>query len=167
LSYEFVTDQVWERIHPLLPDANSFGRPRCKDRDVIEGILWVLKTGARWRDQPKTLPSASTCWRRLRDWEEQGVWDAVWRNFIRQLDAAGVLDWEQCFMDGSLDPAKNRGLGVGKTKQGKGTNWRVVADGKDLPVGGAPSSASPAEVTLAIPTLSDCKARASSNWPVP
>ena len=51
-----MTDQVWERIRPLLPDANTFGRPRCADRDVLEGIFWVLKTGARWRDLPKQLP---------------------------------------------------------------------------------------------------------------
>lgn len=65
MSCEFMTDAVWERIGPLLPPRNTFGRPRCADRDVMEGILWVLKTGARWRDLPKHLPSASTCWRRL------------------------------------------------------------------------------------------------------
>lgn len=88
-----MTDQVWGRIRPLLPNANTFGRPRCADRVVLEGIFWAPKTGARWRDMPKRLPSPSTCWRRLREWEEDGVWDAVWRDFISQLDAGGVLDW--------------------------------------------------------------------------
>jgi transposase len=119
VSYEFMTDRVWERIEPALPDANTFGRPRRADRDVLEGIFWVLKTGARWRDLPKELPSASTCWRRLRDWEEDGVWDAVWRAFIGQLDSQGVLDWEQCFMDGSFAPAKKGALRRKKQEEAK------------------------------------------------
>jgi transposase len=127
--YEFMTDKVWQRIGPLLPDTNTFGRPRCADRDVLEGILWVLKTGARWRDVPKSLPSASTCWRRLRDWEEDGVWDLVWRSFISQLDAKGVLDWEQCFMDGSFAPAKKGGSASERPRRAKeqsGWWWRTA-----------------------------------------
>ena len=85
------------------------GRPRCPDRDVLEGVFWVLKTGARWRDLPAHLPSASTCWRRLRDWEERGVWDKLWRRFIRMLDERGTLDWEESFIDGSFAPAKKGG----------------------------------------------------------
>lgn len=49
------------------------------NRQVLEGILWVLRSGARWRDLPPQYPSASTCWRRLRDWEEQSVWLDLWR----------------------------------------------------------------------------------------
>jgi hypothetical protein len=45
MTYEFMTDSVWKRVGPLLPPRNTFGRPRCTDRDVLEGILWVLKTG--------------------------------------------------------------------------------------------------------------------------
>jgi len=82
-----MTDQVWERTKPLLPNAKSFGRPRRSDHDVFEGIFLVFKTGARWRDPPKQLPGPSTCWRRLRDWEENGVWDAVWRDFISRPGA--------------------------------------------------------------------------------
>ncbi|WAC20891.1 transposase [Luteolibacter sp. SL250] len=100
-----MTDVVWERMRMLLPEANSFGRPRCGDRDVLEGILRVLRTGARWRDIPKHLPSAATCWRRLRDWEEGEVWDNLWRAFIFQLDQQRLLDWQECFMDRIRSPA--------------------------------------------------------------
>ncbi|BCU78755.1 hypothetical protein llg_42520 [Luteolibacter sp. LG18] len=129
MLYEFMIDGVWGRVSPLLPDTNSFGRPRCADRDVLEGILWVLKTGARWRDLPKHLPSASTCWRRLRDWEEDGVWDGLWRAFIAQLDAQDLLDWEQCFMDGSFAPAKKGGSASEKPRRERersGWWWRTA-----------------------------------------
>jgi transposase len=59
---------------------------------VLEGILWVLNTGARWRHLPPQYPSPATCWRRLRDWEEQDVWLKVWRTFIEELDETGHLE---------------------------------------------------------------------------
>src|SRR5207253_5071729 len=69
-------DAQWEKIRPLLPRPRSRrrgGRPRASDRKVLEGILWILRSGARWQDLPVEFPSPATCWRRLRDWEEQGV----------------------------------------------------------------------------------------------
>jgi hypothetical protein len=59
MAYEFMTDGVWERIRQALPDMNVMGRPRRSDRDVLEGILWVLKTGARWRDMPGSVQNFS------------------------------------------------------------------------------------------------------------
>ena|SRR6185312_2998076 len=102
----FLSDEQWQRIARLLPKYKSRGRPFVDNRRVLEGILWVLRSGARWRDLPREYPSASTCWRRLRDWEEQGVWLELWRAFLTQLDQKQKLDWDQCFMDGSFAPAK-------------------------------------------------------------
>ena len=76
----------------MLPQPSGRGRPWADNREVLEGILWVLKTGARWRDLPPEYPSPSTCWRRLRLWEEQEVWLDVWRQFLAELDARGRLD---------------------------------------------------------------------------
>jgi transposase len=104
-----LTDQQWNRIEPLLPPETprpKGGRRRADDRLVLEGILWVARTGARWRDLPDTYPSPSTCWRRLRNWEEEGVWVGIWRAFLSQLDQRGLIDWEETFMDGSFAPAK-------------------------------------------------------------
>jgi transposase len=68
----FLSDKQWAKLEPLLPTLHSRGRPWADTRRVLEGILWVLKTGARWRDLPREYPSAGTCWRRLRQWEVQG-----------------------------------------------------------------------------------------------
>jgi len=102
----FLSDEQWAKLEPLLPKERSRGRPWADNRRVLEGILWVLKTGARWRDLPKEYPSASTCWRRLRQWEEQDIWLKIWRHFLSELDQQGRLDWSESFLDGSFAPAK-------------------------------------------------------------
>jgi transposase len=104
-----LTDEQWAKIEPLLPTMRASprgGRKPVPNRPVFEGILWVLRSGARWKDLPKEYPSPSTCWRRLRDWEEQGVWERVWRAFLKELDEKGLLDWEETFADGSFASAK-------------------------------------------------------------
>jgi transposase len=102
----FLTDEQWKKIEPLLPTLRSRGRPWCDNRRVLEGILWVLKTGARWRDLPPQFPSASTCWRRLQRWDKHGVWLNIWRAFLAELDQRQCLDWSESFVDGSFAPAK-------------------------------------------------------------
>ncbi|HPD48096.1 MAG TPA: IS5 family transposase [Anaerohalosphaeraceae bacterium] len=104
-----LTDKQWKKIEPLLPKpakSKRSGRPWADNRKVFEGILWVLRTGAPWADLPKEYPSPSTCWRRLRDWEEQDVWLTIWRAFLAELDEKGQLDWSEAFLDGSFAPAK-------------------------------------------------------------
>jgi transposase len=66
---ELLTDEQWAKIEALLPKEEMprrRGRPRADDRIVIEGILWVLRTGARWKDLPDRYPNPATCWRRLK-----------------------------------------------------------------------------------------------------
>jgi transposase len=110
-----LTDEQWNKIASLLPKPKASrrgGRPRVEDRRCFEGILWVLRSGARWKDLPAQYPSPSTCWRRLRDWEEQDVWLAIWRKFLGELDEAGRLDWEETFADGSFAPAKKGAIAL-------------------------------------------------------
>jgi transposase len=104
-----LTDEQWSKIEKLLPKRKpnpKGGRTPAADRDCFEGILWVLRSGARWKDLPKVYPSSSTCWRRLRDWEEQDIWLDLWRVFLSKLDEAGQLDWHEVFADGTFSSAK-------------------------------------------------------------
>ena len=104
-----LTDAQWAKIEPLLPllpRASKGGRPWIGNRAVIDGILWILKTGARWCDLPAEYPSPATCWRRLKRWDEDGTWLRLWRTFIAELDARGRLQWETAFIDGTFAPAK-------------------------------------------------------------
>ena len=71
---EVLSQKQWDTIAPLLPELISRGRPWCSNRELFEGILWVLPSGARWQDLPATDSSPSTCWPRLRCWEEDRMW---------------------------------------------------------------------------------------------
>ena len=156
----FINNDKWKMLEPLLPAPKhkpKGGRPPAENRMALEGILWVLRTGARWQDLPEWYPSPSTCWRRLKLWEEQGVWLDVWRKFLSMLDEKGARDWQEAFIDGSFAPAEKRGPLVGPTKRGKGTKWMVVVDGQGIPIGSTLASASPAEVKLTEQTLEAVK----------
>jgi transposase len=112
-----LTDAQWRKIEPLIPKkpvSRKGGRPRADDRLVFEGILWVLKTGARWRDLPDRYPNPSTCWRRLREWYEADVLKDMWRAFLSELDHEGILDWDEVFVDASFFPAKKGARESGK-----------------------------------------------------
>jgi transposase len=126
-----LSEKQWLKIESLLPKhkpSARVGRPPADNRAVVEGILWVLKTGARWRDLPPQYPSPSSCWRRLRDWKEQ----EVWHSFIAELDEANHLDWEETFADGSFAPAKKGALESAKPERVKEpSGWRAPS-GQEL-----------------------------------
>jgi len=112
-----LTDEQWKKIEPLIPKAGprpKGGRPRADDRMVFEGILWILKTGARWKDLPDRYPHPSTCWRRLRHWYEEDVLKDMWRAFLSELDHEGILEWDEVFVDASFFPAKKGARQSGK-----------------------------------------------------
>jgi transposase len=102
-----VSDELWTRVQPLLPvvsrRADHPGRRRLDDRKVLCGILFVLYTGIPWEFLPQELGfgSGMTCWRRLRDWNDAGVWARLHENLLAELNAAGALDWSRAVVDGS------------------------------------------------------------------
>jgi len=103
-----LTDDQWGHIEPLLPKTTpgpKGAHPRCDNRKVLEGILWILRAGARWQDLPKKYPSPSTCWRRLQQWKQEGLWLEMWRALLSELDEQGHLDWSESFADGSFASA--------------------------------------------------------------
>ena len=117
-----LTDAQWEKIRPLLPQRPPRprgGRPPSPERKVLEGILWILRSGARWQDLPEEFPHPSTCGRRLRDWEEQGIWLALWRAFLSELNERQQLKWSESFMNSSFAPAKKGALRSAKPAGGK------------------------------------------------
>lgn len=119
-------DSQWDKIKPFLPKrlrSKAGGRPPADDRECLEGILWVLKTGARWRDLPEGFPSPSTCWRRLVYWEEEGVLDVIFESFLKTLDDLGILDWKEVFIDATFSPAKKGGNMWDPLSGGKAQSW--------------------------------------------
>ena len=105
---ELVPDGLWERVEPLLPAPRPRrrrypGRRPIGDRAALAGIVFVLKTGIAWNQLPTSLVGCSgvTCWRRLRDWTEAGVWPALHETLLAELRAADRLDLDRCAVDGS------------------------------------------------------------------
>jgi transposase len=101
-----LTDVQWALIQTYLPPPKKRGRPRAQDRRIINGILYVLHTGCRWKDLPPRYGSPITCWRRLSQWQTDGVWEHIWRAFLGALDEQGQLEWSRAFLDGSFVPTK-------------------------------------------------------------
>lgn len=118
-----ITDEQWKRIEPFLPSPRSTGRPRADDRRTFEGILWVLRSGARWRDLPERYPSPSTCWRRLAQWEDEGVWEDIWRAFLSALDRQGLIEWDEFFADAAFVPAKKGGPASDQPSGARVRSW--------------------------------------------
>jgi transposase len=130
----FITDEQWEQIKPFLPQRKRSpkgGRPPADDRACLEGILWVLRSGARWRDLPERYPSPSTCWRRLVEWEGEDVLLRIWHAFLDALDEQGLLDWEEVFVDASFSPAKKGASESGKPSEARvqsGWWWQMAGE---------------------------------------
>ncbi len=111
MSKELVSDELWEIIEPLLPEEPpkpKGGRPRIDDRAALTGIVFVLKSGIPWEMLPKEMGcgSGSTCWRRLRDWQEAGVWEELHRVLLDRLGEADRIDWERASLDSASVSAK-------------------------------------------------------------
>ena len=107
------TDRQWRLIDPLLPRENRLGRHRADDRRTINGVLWVLRTGARWKDLPRPYGSPVTCWRRLKAWQERGVWARILRVLLGQLHKRGRLKLSHSYLDASFAPAKRGARALG------------------------------------------------------
>ncbi|KUJ38385.1 transposase [Streptomyces sp. NRRL F-5122] len=102
-----MSDELWNRLEPLLPQRERRfrypGRRPLPDREVLCGILYVLHTGIQWEYLPQELGfgSGMTCWRRLRDWNEAGVWQRLHEVLLAELNTASRLDWSRCVVDSS------------------------------------------------------------------
>jgi len=84
---------------PVRPPRPKGGRPPADDRDCLEGVLFVLRTGAAWADIPAKYPSGSTCWRRMNDWTEAGVWPRLHQALLRKLGKQGKLEFDRAIAD--------------------------------------------------------------------
>lgn len=118
-----LSDAQWVLIADLFPEkemTRAGGRPPIAPRPCLEGILWVLRSGARWKDLPRDFPSYVTCWRRFRDWSRSGVWLNAWERLVLQLDDLGKIDWHVLLADGSFSRAKKGALRSASVVREKG-----------------------------------------------
>jgi len=107
-----IPDAMWERIEPLIPPPEKVhpfggGRPRVPDRQVLDGIFFVLRTGCQWRALDATdICDGSTAHRRFQEWQRAGFFDALWQQALRDYDADVGIDWAWLSIDGAMGKAR-------------------------------------------------------------
>jgi transposase len=110
-----LTDEQWEVLNPIIPipprRADGRGRPWRDPRAVLNGILWILRTGAQWQDLPPRYPPYQTCHRRFQHWVRCGVFERILQALANDLRERGELDLSECFIDGTFVVAQKGGSG--------------------------------------------------------
>ena len=112
MAKQLVSDELWEIVEPLLPEEPpkpKGGRPRVNDRAALTGIIFVLKSGIPWEMLPQEkmgCGSGVTCWRRLEEWQEAGVWERLHRILLDRLGEADQIEWSRASLDSASVPAK-------------------------------------------------------------
>lgn len=124
-----LTDAQWEAIESLVPKpsrrADGRGRPWRDPRDVLNGILWVLRTGAPWKDLPSRYPPYQTCHRRFQRWCRDGTIERILQGLAQDLFRRGGFDLSEAFIDGTFAGAKKGALASEKRSGARGPrSWQ-------------------------------------------
>jgi transposase len=129
MARPLVSDELWAIVQPLIPEVRRRyrypGRKRIDDRKVLTGILFVLKAGIAWESLPQELGCGSgmTCWRRLHEWQQAGVWQRLHELLLARLQAGDRIDWSRAVVDSAHLPAV---LGGSKPAPAASTGARPV-----------------------------------------
>ena len=122
MAKPLLDDELWNLVEPILPPPKPRrfkfpGRKPLDRRKALTGILFVLKTGMGWEYLPQEMGCGSgmTCWRRLRDWHEAGVWQKVWQRVLDELGLADAIDWSRALIDSASVRALFGGRSPGRT----------------------------------------------------
>ncbi|WP_165396233.1 IS5 family transposase [Streptomyces sp. F001] len=157
-----VDDELWALIEPLLPVVERRpdhpGRKRLDDRRVLQGILFVLHTGIQWEFLPQELGfgSGMTCWRRLRDWNEAGVWHRLQEILLAKLRGADQLDFSRAAIDASHVRALRGGPKTGPSPVDRartGSKHHVITEAHGTPLAVTHTGGNRNDVTQLIPLL--------------
>ena len=116
-----LSEERWRKIQPLLPpEIGYWGRPAAPHRKIIEGILWIFRTGAPWRDLPPEYGPWSSCYNRFNRWTASGIWQKIWQVLKDDVDT------ENYSIDGSIVKAHQDACRI-KKKQNK--HWEDLEEG--------------------------------------
>ncbi|MFM0438534.1 IS5 family transposase [Paraburkholderia strydomiana] len=158
-----IDDELWALIGPLLPPPKPRrkkypGRLSVPNRAALNGILFVFKTGIRWRDLSTKLRfgSGPTCWRRLRDWQRAGVWSALHELLLAKLRKAGELDFSRAAVDSSSVRAVGNGRKTGPNPTDRsrpGSKHHILVDANGVPISAILTGANRNDVTQLLPLI--------------
>ncbi|MCW0210943.1 MAG: IS5 family transposase [Achromobacter sp.] len=145
-----LTDAQWERLEPLLPPEKPWtGRPNDDHRSILNGIFWILRTGAPWRDLPPRYGLWATVASRFYRWRRAGIWQRILEALQARADAQGWIDWDLHHVDSTVIRAHQHAAGarkpqgrdgetpdeaLGRSRGGFTTKIHVRAEGLGKPV---------------------------------
>ena len=163
MAKPLLTDALWKRIEPLLPPHKPRrrrfpGRKPIDDRKALTGILFVLKTGINWEDLPQEMGCGCgmTCWRRLRDWHQAGVWQRLHETLLAELHEAGRIDWARALIDSSFVRARGGGGRTGPSpvdRRKRGSKHQIITDAGGIPLVADTTAANVPDVNPMIPLV--------------
>jgi transposase len=166
MAKPLVSDELWNVLQPLLPPVKPRrfrypGRKRLDDRKALTGILFVLKTNIPWEDLPSEMGCGSgmTCWRRLHDWNDAGVWPRLHQVLLARLDNAHLINWTRAAIDSTFARALGGVEGSGKnpTDRGRpGVKQHILVDANGVPLAGDVTPANVPEVKELLPLVDGC-----------
>ena len=124
-----LTEKQWQLVAPLFESAprdSKVGRPATPGRDVLNGVLWILRAGARWKDLPREYPPYQTCHRRFQQWVRDGTMEEALRIIAEDLRDRGGIDLQEAFIDGTFSSAKKGVFVLARRNAGKGPrSWQL------------------------------------------
>ncbi len=125
-----ITNDQWALGKPIIDSAipvkRISGRPLVDDRPILNGILWICRTGAPWKDLPEKYPPYQTCHRRFQQWVKAGVWEKILIKLALDLKRRGKMDLAECFIDGRFAAAKKGALELEKLSVARvPRSWRL------------------------------------------
>jgi transposase len=163
MARPLLPDDLWDLVARLLPPPKPRrrdhpGRKPVGHRQALTGILFVLKTGLPWEDLPREMGCGSgmTCWRRLQEWQHQGVWMRLHALLLAQLRGADRIDWSRAAVDSSSARALGgvEGSGPNPTDRGRpGVKHHVVTDGGGIPLAAGLTGANVPDVNELLPLV--------------
>lgn len=164
MAKALLPDELWHEIEPLLPAPKPRryrypGRQPISHRQALTGIIFVLKSGIPWELLPQEMGCGSgmTCWRRLRDWQEAGVWQRIQEHLLARLQGGGAIDWSRAVLDSASLRAVHGGDKTGPDdptdRRKAGSKHHVVVDAQGIPLASILTEAQRNDVTQLIPLV--------------
>lgn len=154
-----IPDAMWERIKPLLPPElpkPKGGRPRNDDRQMMDAIFYVLRTGIQWKALPRAIAAGSSAHDRFQEWQQTGVFGKMWETGLLTYDELKQIEWEWQAMDGAMTKAPLGGAETGPnpTDRAKsGTKRCLLTDSRGVPLAVTVAGANRHDMKMTEPTL--------------
>ncbi|MFP3443533.1 MULTISPECIES: IS5 family transposase [Pseudomonas] len=163
-----LSDEAWDVVSDLFIETHGRGRPRLSDRLMLDGVLWVLCSGAAWRDMPDRFGPWSTVYQRFRGWRNQGTFDQMLKRLHLRLNEQGLIDLQTWMIDSTAVRATRASSGAGKrgpdepadhalgrSRGGLTTKIHMLCDANGTPLRFLLSSGQASDISYAQPLLDE------------